>query len=87
MLRKPAEVFFRGTGGLYEGLFDLVDFGDEANQFLRECGVKDEPTPTELAEILSRAPQQVGALGLAVPHLFCSWLAWVVFALQQPVPF
>eukprot|EP01134_Creolimax_fragrantissima_P001871 CFRG1871T1 len=36
----------------YSMLFDYVDFGPGANSFLAECGVRDEPTPTELARAM-----------------------------------
>jgi hypothetical protein len=36
-----------------------VDFGSKANRFLRTCGVKDEPTPIELAELLVSSSREV----------------------------
>jgi hypothetical protein len=56
---RPNMVFFRGNDVRYEGIFEYVDFGLAGNQFLRECGVKDEPAPAELAQALSSNPQQV----------------------------
>ncbi|PRP80386.1 hypothetical protein PROFUN_11984 [Planoprotostelium fungivorum] len=35
-----------------DNFFTYVNFGEIANQFLRTCGVKDEPSPSELASIL-----------------------------------
>src|SRR5437588_12825989 len=32
--------------------FSCIDFGAKANQFLRSCGVKDEPSPIQLVEFL-----------------------------------
>ena len=35
-----------------EGLVDYVDFGEDGNCFLKLCGARTEPTPTQLAELL-----------------------------------
>ena len=32
--------------------FTRVDFGEKANKFLQSCGVKNEPSPIEFAELL-----------------------------------
>ncbi|ORZ36386.1 hypothetical protein BCR44DRAFT_55445 [Catenaria anguillulae PL171] len=45
--RAPKDVYLKPFP-----LLPHVDFGDTANQFLRLCGVKDEPTPVEMAEWL-----------------------------------
>ena len=37
--------------------FMYVDFGTTANAFLRACGVKEQPTPMELAENLVKSPR------------------------------
>ena len=37
---------------LYAGLASFVDFGEAGNAFLRRCGVRGRPSPTELAQML-----------------------------------
>src|SRR3954462_6533702 len=32
--------------------FTRIDFGEKANKFLQSCGVKNEPSPIEFAELL-----------------------------------
>ncbi|KAI9333392.1 hypothetical protein BDR26DRAFT_608068 [Obelidium mucronatum] len=55
---EPTKVYFGGkNSSAYLDLFTHIDFGDTSNAFLRACGVKDEPTPQELAEQLVRNPQ------------------------------
>ncbi|KAJ3065081.1 hypothetical protein HDU98_011523 [Podochytrium sp. JEL0797] len=55
---EPTKVYFGSkTSNAYQDLFTHIDFGDTSNAFLRACGVKDEPTPQELAEQLVRNPQ------------------------------
>lgn len=55
---EPGRVFFSGaSSSVYQDHFHYVDFGPTANTFLRACGVKDEPTPPELAARLVREPQ------------------------------
>ncbi|KAI8616956.1 hypothetical protein BC830DRAFT_1115804 [Chytriomyces sp. MP71] len=63
---EPTKVYFGGKEGSgYQDQFIHIDFGETSNAFLRACGVKDEPTPQELAEQLVRNPQsffnQLGA--------------------------
>jgi hypothetical protein len=43
---RPAEVYFAARDGqeMYRSAFTFVDFGEKANQFLRQCGVKAEPS-------------------------------------------
>jgi hypothetical protein len=49
----------------YVELFDYVDFGPSANTFLKASGVKNEPTPLELARELSQhGPRILGHSGL-----------------------
>ncbi|CAJ0904717.1 4399_t:CDS:10 [Entrophospora sp. SA101] len=44
----PLDCFFNGS---YDH-FNYINFGEKANMFLRNCGVKNEPSPTDLAEFL-----------------------------------
>ncbi|KAJ3078512.1 hypothetical protein HK102_004456, partial [Quaeritorhiza haematococci] len=61
---EPTRVYFGGastssaTSSFFADQFDYIDFGPAANAFLRSCGVKDEPTPPELASQLVRNPKQ-----------------------------
>ena len=46
-LHRPADVYFTSRNDekkLYSSAFTFVDFGDRANVFLRQCGVKSEPS-------------------------------------------
>ncbi|KAL8922570.1 MAG: hypothetical protein Q9208_005073 [Pyrenodesmia sp. 3 TL-2023] len=47
---------FLGDGGDFRNIFDFVDFGPEANMFLMRCGSKQEPSPVEMAHLLTRRP-------------------------------
>ncbi len=43
----PSELYFstkEGNADLYRAAFTFVDFGDRANNFLRYCGVRSEPS-------------------------------------------
>ncbi|CAH1769260.1 12012_t:CDS:2, partial [Entrophospora sp. SA101] len=51
----PQDCFFMNSEEERTELIDFfpyVDFGDKANVFLRNCGVKDKPSPSQLAEFL-----------------------------------
>ncbi|CAF2843449.1 unnamed protein product [Rotaria sp. Silwood2] len=64
ILMKPSQVFIRSdvtssktttteTNGIdTRGLIDYVDFGVAANTFLSRVGVRNDPTPSALAELL-----------------------------------
>lgn len=41
----------------YGDYFTYVDFGSRANNFLRSCGAKEEPTPHEIARSLVASPR------------------------------
>lgn len=46
-LYKPFEVYFSpkdGNDSPFKSAFTFVDFGDQANIFLRQCGVRSEPS-------------------------------------------
>ncbi|KAJ3194958.1 hypothetical protein HDU82_002276, partial [Entophlyctis luteolus] len=64
---EPTKVYFGSpNSSAYHDLFTHIDFGEQSNAFLRACGVKDEPTPQELAEQLVRNPQSfMNLLGFA----------------------
>lgn len=60
-LVSPLKCFFKDTSldSLYENVFDLVDFGQQANQFLQIVGVRDEPSVTQIAEMLVNNPYNI----------------------------
>jgi hypothetical protein len=39
--------------------FSCVNFGEKANKFLESCGVKNEPTPVEFAELLIESSEKL----------------------------
>jgi hypothetical protein len=43
---------------LYEYL-TYIDFGEKANRFLLSCGVKNEPSPIEFAELLVKSSHEL----------------------------
>ncbi|GBB83155.1 hypothetical protein RclHR1_00010037 [Rhizophagus clarus] len=57
-LTCPRNCFFTVQEDL-KNFLSCIDFGSKANRFLRICGVKDEPTSTELAELLVRSSREV----------------------------
>lgn len=59
ILVEPTSCYFESEQASFlKELFIYVDFGATANGFLRACGVKDEPTTVELAQMLVRDPQR-----------------------------
>lgn len=61
-LRAPKDIYLsdasaEGSGKGYKSLFTYVDFGSGANIFLRSLGVKDEPSPADVAALLVSEPQ------------------------------
>lgn len=61
IMMRPRECFFRGAGqrdGVHSKLFTFVDFGNKANNFLRACGVKNEPNIQEIADLLVQDPKR-----------------------------
>lgn len=42
-----------------KNFFSCIDFGSKANRFLQACGVKNEPTATELSELLVSSSREV----------------------------
>lgn len=45
------------SNAFHSQLFTFVDFGPRANNFLMSCGVRNEPTVDELAQILVADPR------------------------------
>ncbi|RIA98330.1 hypothetical protein C1645_140577 [Glomus cerebriforme] len=54
ILTSPRNCFFKVQEDLKD-FFSHVNFGDKANRFLFSCGVKVEPSPVELAELLVKS--------------------------------
>ncbi|KAH9177932.1 hypothetical protein EDB89DRAFT_2111997 [Lactarius sanguifluus] len=57
---SPAQCYFAriGVAELHAKLFSFVDFGSRAKIFLAACGIKDEPSVEEIAQILLADPWQ-----------------------------
>jgi hypothetical protein len=55
----PSGVYFKSNSetDFYQGLFTYVDFG-AGNAFLQAAGVKEQPSPLELANMLATQPEQ-----------------------------
>ncbi|KAG0368111.1 hypothetical protein BGZ54_002634 [Gamsiella multidivaricata] len=49
--------FYKKDSAFHPDLLPTVDFGRAANLFLKGCGVKEEPTPLELTQLVVRSPQ------------------------------
>ncbi|KAF9904314.1 hypothetical protein BX616_001345 [Lobosporangium transversale] len=49
--------FYKKDSAFHPDLLTTVDFGRAANLFLKSCGVKEEPTPMELTQLVVRSPQ------------------------------
>ncbi|CAJ0749799.1 12900_t:CDS:10, partial [Entrophospora sp. SA101] len=56
---KPSNCFFKCSDEDFADYFDYINFGEKANKFLRDCGVKDEPSPIDLAELLIESSHEV----------------------------
>ncbi|KAG6015483.1 hypothetical protein E4U43_005216 [Claviceps pusilla] len=55
---SPSRAYL-GTSATYGGIFDFVDFGQEANAFLFHCGAKSEPTKLEVADMACNEPARL----------------------------
>ncbi|KAF9933479.1 hypothetical protein FBU30_005320 [Linnemannia zychae] len=54
---EPQKCYFdKKDSAFHPDLLTTVDFGATANLFLKSCGVKEEPTPVELTQLVVRAP-------------------------------
>ncbi|PLW32719.1 hypothetical protein PCANC_19560 [Puccinia coronata f. sp. avenae] len=62
----PGGCFFQSTDsanqGPFKSLFTYIDFGPSARPFLLACGVKNEPTVQEIAQMLIADPAKFYAL-------------------------
>ncbi|KAG0222294.1 hypothetical protein B0O80DRAFT_113406 [Mortierella sp. GBAus27b] len=49
--------FFKKDSPYHPDLLTTIDFGRSASLFLKSCGVKEEPTPVELTQLVVRSPE------------------------------
>ncbi|GES75226.1 hypothetical protein GLOIN_2v1492674 [Rhizophagus clarus] len=56
---SPFKCFFKIQEDFLNGFFLRVDFGEKANKFLQSCGVKNEPTPVDFAELLVNSSREL----------------------------
>lgn len=55
----PPQSVYLGTSSTYSNIFDFVDFGDLAHNFLQRCGAKLEPTKHEIATFACSEPNRL----------------------------
>ncbi|KAH7911608.1 hypothetical protein BJ138DRAFT_1150150 [Hygrophoropsis aurantiaca] len=56
---SPEQCFIsEAEKSFYSHLFTFVDFGSETNDFLRKCGAKSSPSPTDITRALVLNPQR-----------------------------
>ncbi len=65
LLLRPSEVFFRPTSEsasevyeLYKSFFHFIDYGKQGNAFLEACGVKQQPSVDQLANLIVQDPRR-----------------------------
>jgi hypothetical protein len=56
-LMAPSKIYFKTKDSMYENTFVYVLFSQNANVFLKACGVQEEPTPFELAAKIVQEPE------------------------------
>ncbi|PKY19450.1 hypothetical protein RhiirB3_432504 [Rhizophagus irregularis] len=59
---NPNNCFFNIQEEILNDFFNCIDFGNKANKFLKSCGVKDELTPINFAELLVRSSDKLWKL-------------------------
>ncbi|PKC14058.1 hypothetical protein RhiirA5_269102 [Rhizophagus irregularis] len=59
VLTDPRSCFFKGQEESLNDFFSYINFGPRANRFLQSCGVKDEPSPIEFAELLVKSSHKL----------------------------
>lgn len=70
MFAAPITTYFDGDDKSFVKFFQYCDFGNTANSFLRSCGVKDQPTPLEIAVMIVKDPQSfLDAMGFGISTL------------------
>ncbi|KAF9984479.1 hypothetical protein BGZ65_000291 [Modicella reniformis] len=58
-LVDPQSCYFdKKDSPFHPDLLTTIDFGRSANLFLKACGVKEEPTPVELTQLIVRSPEE-----------------------------
>ncbi|PKY44256.1 hypothetical protein RhiirA4_541705 [Rhizophagus irregularis] len=58
-LKNPRSCFLKCTEYGLREFFTYVNFGEKANVFLRICGVKNEPSTIEFAELLVKSSREL----------------------------
>ena len=58
----PTQCYLGQGEGFHAKLFVFVDFGSNANRFLRDCGSKNEPSLKDIAESLVEDPERFCSL-------------------------
>ncbi|GBB83172.1 hypothetical protein RclHR1_00010054 [Rhizophagus clarus] len=58
----PNNCFFNIQEEILSDFFNCIDFGNKANKFLQSCGVKDELTPINFAELLVQSADELWKL-------------------------
>ncbi|KAF9360799.1 hypothetical protein BGX34_007497 [Mortierella sp. NVP85] len=57
MVEPQSCYFFKEDSPFHPDLLTTIDFGRNANLFLKACGVKEEPSPIELTQLVVRSPE------------------------------
>ncbi|KAJ1933615.1 hypothetical protein EC988_009065, partial [Linderina pennispora] len=57
---RPAECYFKGNSAEYQAaFFSFIEYAGPAGSFLRSCGVRDEPSISDIAVMLAERPENV----------------------------
>jgi hypothetical protein len=88
IIRVPPALCFIDTRqekeGVWEQIFDFVDFGERANSFLEALGVKDTPNASQIADQVAREPKRIyQAMDISGYLRLLSMLGTNVAALQR----
>ena len=73
-LETPSTCFLaspESSAGIYASLLSFVDFGTASQPFLRAVGVKNEPTPAEIAGLLLQDPTKIYSLAGNAEKYLC----------------
>ncbi|WVR07080.1 hypothetical protein IAU60_004119 [Kwoniella sp. DSM 27419] len=83
---RPNQVYFHSKDNgddLYRSAFTFIDFGEQANAFLRFCGVRSEPSVKDIATLLISEPdrmlQQAGSADRYLEQLRLLAANWSMF--------
>ncbi|KAI8324847.1 hypothetical protein GQ54DRAFT_295847 [Martensiomyces pterosporus] len=57
---RPSECYFKGSAAAYQtSFFNFIEYTGGAASFVRACGVRDEPSVTDIATMLADKPDHV----------------------------